>query len=257
MKSPHQFTLLVILCLAVAPSLLAQDANRRDGQRIWRSCSSCHCVPDARIPQDRDWLALNKTTTCISGADATKAHRANLISYLSDDATMRPLLIDGKTNLAKGATGTVRVPETAGSAYLKADRQSIRSGSPRKIRLVWPEGKKGRTFDLPVGSYRLISYAFYRVDDSDSRWSIAGSSAEGCMELNIRENEASAIDCLPEIHGNLSWKLEGNNYTFDYFMTNRRGQRLSVARNGVLANPVWQLVDAAGRQVERGTFEVT
>ena len=138
----------------------AEDPEHRGGQDLWRSCSSCHCVPDPRIAEDEDWLKLNETTTCISGESDTPEARKALIDYLHAEQTIRPLLIDERQGAPAGmACGKVRVPSTAGSAYLKAERKSVRDGSPPKIRLRWKESEKGTTLQVPAGEYRLVVLA--------------------------------------------------------------------------------------------------
>jgi hypothetical protein len=115
------------------------------------------------------------------------------------ETTIRPLLIDEKHEAPAGATcGKIRLPSTAGSAYLKAERKSVRKGSPPKIRLRWRDSEKGRTVALPVGEYRVISYCFYRTDKQGRQWAAAGSSAEGCTELTISRDDS---ECQSRVTG--------------------------------------------------------
>lgn len=222
------------------------------GQDIWRSCSSCHCVPDLRIAEDEDWLKLNETTTCIAGDRDTPENRKALIGYLRAKKTLRPVLIDEKHPAKAG--GVIRLPATPGSAYLKADRASVRKGSPSRIRLRW---STARELKLPAGSYRAISYSLYRKDKLGRRWVISGSSAQGCATLVIDPKRAATFDLLPEIRAKLSCKPVEERTLFGFSMTNRRGVRVSLARDGVLVNPVWIVRDERMKIVDRGDFEVS
>lgn len=247
--------LFVLLTLAGSGS--AQDGKSPGGQDLWRSCSSCHCVPDARIPQDDDWLKLNETTTCISGENDTPEARKALIAYLRAEGTIRPLLIDEEHPAPAGTTGKIRVPSTAGSAYLKAERKSVREGSPSKIRLCWKGSEKGATLAVPVGEYRVISYVFYRTDEQGRRWAASGSSAEGCAQLFIRDGTEASFDLLPEIEGELTCEAGEDGHVFGFVMKNRGGQRMSLSRDGQLMNPSWLVRGADGERIDAGAFEVT
>jgi hypothetical protein len=248
--------LLVLVLLVGNRTGFAQDAPR-PGQALWRSCSTCHCVPDPRIPEDADWLKLNETTTCISGENDTPEARRALIAYLRAEGTLRPLLIDERNAAPKGPTcGKIRLPSTAGSAYLRTSRKSIRE-CPPKIRLRWGDSEKGALLALPVGEYRVVSYAFYRKDEQGRRWAAAGSSAEGCADLVIKVDAEAALDLRPEIQAHLSAEASDDGHVLGFFMTNRHDQRMSLARDGKLVNPGWLITDAEGKRIDAGDFEVT
>jgi hypothetical protein len=250
--------LLALTVLVGSGTSMAQDEGHRDGQDLWRSCSACHCVPDRRIPEDEDWLKLNETTTCISGESDTPEARKALIAYLRSKETIRPVLIDEQHAPPAGMTcGKIRVPSTAGSAYLKAERKSVREGTPPKIRLHWKGSEKGTTLALPSGEYRVISYCFYRLDKKERQWSASGTSAEGCAQLIIRSDKPAAFDLLPEIQAHLSCEEDDDGHVLGFFMTNRSGQRMSLSREGKLVNPKWVITGAAGEEVDLGDFEVT
>ncbi len=235
-----------------------QEAKPPDGQTLWRSCSSCHCVPDARIPEDKNWLKLNETTTCITGENDTPEHRKALNDYLQAEGTIRPVFIGEGHTFPKGTPcGKIRIPSTSGSAYLKAERESIRKGTPPKVRLYWKAGEKGRTLEVPEGEYRVISYFFYRTDAASKLWALSASSSEGCATLTIRRGEEVDSGLLPEFQGHLSAKPEGDEFLFGFFMTNRTGTRMSISREGTLINPSWIVKDAGETVVDRGGFVVT
>jgi hypothetical protein len=237
---------------------MAQGEGHRDGQDLWRSCSACHCVPDLRIPEDEDWLKLNETTTCISGERDTPEARKALIAYLRAKKTIRPLLIDEQHEPPAGmACGKIRVPSTAGSAYLKAERKSVREGTPPKIRLRWRGSEKGTTLTLPSGEFRVISYCFYRLDKKERQWIASGTSAEGCTELTIRSDKDAAFDLLPEIQAHLSCEEGEDCHELGFFMTNCNGKRMSLSCEGKLVNPKWVITGAEGERVDEGDFEVT
>lgn len=241
-----------------AGSGVAEDPEHRGGQDLWRSCSSCHCVPDPRIPEDEDWLKLNETTTCISGEHDTPEARKALIAYLHAEGTIRPLLIDEEHAAPAGAKcGEVRVPSTAGSAYLKAERKSVRDGSPPKIRLQWKESEKGTTLAVPAGEYRVISYAFYRTDVEGRRWIASGSSAEGCAQVTIGGGAEATLDLVPEIQGHLSCEEGEGGHVLGFFMTDRGGKRMSLSCGGKLVNPSWLITGAEGERIDAGDFAVT
>ncbi|MHC4974580.1 MAG: hypothetical protein ACYTG3_19875 [Planctomycetota bacterium] len=250
--------LLTLIVLVGSRTGLAQDAGHRAGQDLWRSCSACHCVPDRRIPQDEDWLKLNETTTCISGEKDTPEARKALIAYLCSKETMRPLLIDDQHAPPEGMTrGRIRVPSTAGSAYLKAERKSVRAGSPPKVRLRWGASEKGTTLAVPAGEFRVISYSFYRLDEKERPWTVSGTSAEGCTQLIISSDKDAAFDLLPEIQAQLSCKADEDSHVLGFFMANRKGKRMSLSREGTLVNPTWIITGAAGERIDAGDFEVT
>ena len=237
---------------------MAEDDDSPDGQALWRSCSSCHCVPDLRIPEDADWLKLNESTTCISGESDTPEHRRALIAYLKDEKTIRPLLIDEEhAPPATAQLGTIRVPATAGSAYLKAERDSVRSGSPPKIRLHWDASEKGKTLRVPEGDYRVVSYGFARVDGKGRRWLATGSSAEGCLDVTIRRGETEEFDLRPGIQAHLSCEEDEFGFVLKFHMTNRGDRRMSISRDGALVNPSWVITDTEGKRIDAGDFEVT
>jgi hypothetical protein len=250
--------LLLLGVLAGNGASRAEESEEPDGQALWRSCSSCHCVPDLRIPEDEDWLKLNETTTCISGSDDTPESRAALDAYLRAEETIRPLLVDERHPApVETKRGRLRLPATAGSAYLKADRASVRTGSPPKIRVRWSAGEKEKALELPVGDYRVISYSFYRTDEKGRRWIASGSSAEGCLELTIRSEEEDSFDLQPEIQAHLSSEADEIGHVLGFFMTNRYDQRMSLARAGKLVIPSWIISDAKGKRIDSGDFEVT
>lgn len=237
---------------------MAQDGGPRAGQDLWRSCSACHCVPDRRIQEDEDWLKLNETTTCISGEKDTPEARRALIAYLCAKETIRPLLIDEQHEPPSGLTcGKIRVPSTAGSAYLKAERKSVREGAPPKVRLRWKSSEKGKTLALPAGEFRVISYAFYRLDEKGRRWSASGTSAEGCTQLIVSSDKDAAFDLLPEIRAHLSCEEDEDGHVLGFFMTNRKDKRMSLSREGELVNPKWVITGVGGERVDAGDFEVT
>lgn len=250
--------LLVAVLVVGSGTGWAQDERPSDGQDLWRSCSACHCVPDPRIPEDETWLKLTETTTCISGESDTPEARRALLAYLRSEKTLRPLLIDERHAAPAGpAGGRIRVPSTAGSAYLKAERRSVREGSPPKIRLRWKDSEKGTILALPAGEYRVISYAFHRTDEQGRRWVAAGSSAEGSTLLNIRRDAEAAFDLLPEIQAHLSSEESEDGHVLGFYMTNRNGKRMSVARDGKLLIPSWVITGAEGERIDAGDFEVT
>lgn len=250
--------LFALALLVQSGTGLAQDEKLPDGQALWRSCSSCHCVPDLRIPDDEAWLRLNETTTCISGEHDTPEARKALIDYLRAEKTIRPLLIDSEHAAPAGATcGEVRLPATAGSAYLKAERASVRAGSPQRIRLRWEETEKGTALAVPEGRYRVVSYAFYRSDDGNRRWTASGSSAEGCLELTVGRDKEAVFSLLPEIQGHLECEEAEPGFVLGFHMTNAHDQRMSLARDGRLVNPSWVITGADGERVDAGDFEVT
>ena len=250
--------LFVAALLVGAGTGLAQDEDRPDGQALWRSCASCHCVPDLRIPEDEAWLKLNETTTCISGEHDTPEARQALIAYLRAKTTIRPLLIDEHHEAPAAATcGTIRVPATAGSAYLKAERESVRAGSPPKIRLRWKDSEKGAVLALPAGEYRVVSYAFYRRDEHDRLWIASGSSAEGCLELSIRREKEAEFVLRPMIQAHLDCEEDERGFVLQFHMTNSYDQRMSLSRDGRLVNPSWVVMDSEGKRIDAGDFEVT
>ncbi|MHC4960176.1 MAG: hypothetical protein ACYTGN_17620 [Planctomycetota bacterium] len=244
--------------LAGSATAPAEDEKERPGQDLWRSCAACHCVPDLRIAQDNDWLKLNETTTCISPAQDLPGAREALIGYLRAKETIRPLLIDEQHVPPAGtATGRIRVPSTAGSAYLKAERKSVREGTPPKVRLRWQASEKGKTLTLPAGEFRVINYSFYRTDTQGRRWTAAGTSTEGCTQVVVKGDKEAEFDLLPEIRAHLGCTAVTGRYVLGFYMTSRANTRMSLARDGRLVNPKWIIRGSGGERIDAGDFEVS
>lgn len=247
--------LVVVGLLLMAGRVGAQEAETITLAQVWQTCTACHGTPDARIPQDADWLKLNLETTCldIQGFEPTPEVRRALISYLRSNRVPRPVLIDAASRPAEGrAHGKVRVPATAGSAYLKP---VVRGAAD--VRLHWSESEKGSVLAVPVGRYRVVNHAFYRSDDEERRWTLSGTSGKGVVALQVEKVGEAALALVPELRGKLGVVNDRGAHRVSFAAANARGDRMTVACNGRLTAPRWAVVDKRKGILERGDFTVS
>jgi len=234
-----------------------------EGKEAYGSCATCHCTTDARIPEDDDWVNLNEETTCVSGADAPRV-RESVIAYLRHPETLRPVLVDENFKAEKGRTGEIQVPPAAGSAYLKAERDSIKTGTPPQVRLSWKASEKGKTLNVPVGEYRVINYWGYGRKDNreDERWMTSVTNVDGCTTLIIDADRSEIYTFRGILYGTFSAvrKTDGDGnsvFTLNYWLKDESGNRMTLSRNGKVIFPRWRIMDGDGKEIATGVFGVT
>lgn len=230
-----------------------------EGKVAWRSCAACHCATDPRIPEDADWVLMNETTTCIaSGAPAPRL-RSAIIAYLEHEETLRPLLVTEDFEAPDGMeTGAVAVPQTAGSAYLKANRESIRKGSPPMVRLVWSGTETGGTLLAPAGEYVVINYWLYRPRaEGKERWMATVTNVDGCATLVVTPGTESIFFLDPVVYGSFSAEKTESGFLLAFHLSDIGANRLTLSRNGQVVFPRYRIRGPAGDPVAEGVFEVT
>ena len=264
-----------ILCVAVAGAPLGIAVAEEDddvpaadgastpvqqGKRVFRSCAGCHCATDSGIPEDDDWLRMNRTTACFKAEDATPETRQALETYLKSDKVIRPVLVTEalapKPGLPYGAVG---LPEVAGSAYLKAGGDAVAKGAPAKIRLYWKAGQKGRTLPLPAGEYRVISYALYGRGGKESveRWMMTATNVNGCVELTVEEGKTTVLELKPVFVGDAYAESKEDKVKILYSQTDPNGNVATLSVNGDVRRPECRVLDAGGREVHRALLDNT
>ncbi|MBU0755708.1 MAG: hypothetical protein KJ645_11255 [Planctomycetes bacterium] len=249
--------------IVLAGPLRADDETNRlysEGKKAFRSCAACHSVTEPTLKEDDDWLKLNQVTACISAGEMTPRVRKALDVYFRSSETRRPLLVDENYTPEEGMVlGKINLPTTSGSAYLKAERESIRQGSPSGIRLYWKDSEKGKSLSIPAGKYRVITYRFYRVtgEGKDQLWTLSVTDVNGCGEIDIGENETVNYDFLPEMRGTLSAEKAENGIKLSLAIRNERDSTLTLSKNGDMCLPRFAIFNPSGKEIRHAAFENT
>lgn len=257
-------TLSAIFAFSLGAGVALEDSENeelyRAGKKAFRSCAACHCVTEPKLTEDEDWLKLNRVTACINAGEMTPHVRKALDVFFRSSKTLRPLLVDENYRPREGRVcGKVKVPATSGSAYLKAERQSIRGGSPPKIRLYWKASEKGKTLTIPVGEYRIITYRYYRTwgDEKEELWTLSVTDVNSCGELSITEDAAASFDFKSEAQCNLASEQVDDGIKFSLAVRNESDSVLSLSKNGEMCLPRFSVFDSSGKEVFKGAFENT
>jgi len=237
----------------VDPKLLAE------GKKAWRKCAACHCATDARIPEDADWERLNEETTCIAGGDPAPRLRKCILAYLRHPGTLRPVLVDETFKPREGKkAGQVLVPATAGSAYLKAERDSIRTGTPSMVRLYWPESARPKTLAVPAGEYSVINYWLYHEtgEKGEHRWMATATNVDGCTQAYVEPGEEALLDLQGVLYGELTCTPKEKVVTLNFAVNDMGGNSITLSKDGRVVMPDYRILDRSGGEVARGTFNV-
>jgi hypothetical protein len=233
------------------------------GKKAFAGCAACHFVSDPGIREDADWLKLNQVTACVSAGDLTAETRQALDVFLSSPETLRPLRVDQNFKPEEGlACAKIKVPATAGSAFLKAERESIRSGTPPKVRLHWQASQSGQTLTIPAGDYKVIGYRFYRPDAGTDvkeakTWTISVTDVNGCADLSIAKDRETIFSFEPVMHGNLSVEAADEGVKLEFAIRNEKGSVLTLSRDGKMCLPEFLILDRTQKELYRGAFENT
>jgi len=252
-----------VFCVFIIGALWADDETDQlyhEGKKAFRSCAACHCVTEPTLKEDEDWLKLNQVTACISAGDMTPRVRKALDVFFRSPETRRPLLIDENYTPREGVVlGRIDVPATSGSAYLKAERESIRKGTPSKIRLYWKESEKGKTLAIPAGNYRIITYRFYKPsgDGKDHLWTLSVTDVNGCGELNVGGDETVGFGFLPEMRAALSAEKANDGIKLSLAIRNEKDSVLTLSMNGNMCLPRYAVLGPSGKEVYSAAFENT
>lgn len=235
------------------PQILAE------GKVAWRSCAKCHCATDLRIKEDEDWVVLNEETTCIESGKPAPRLRKSLISYLRHSGTLRPVLVNQDYKGEEGErTGKVLVPATGGSAYLRADRESIKEGSPTMVRLYWGKTEEAKSIAAPAGRYSVINFWLYRRGgkQGEERWMVTGTNVDGCTELKIDPDAEETLDLDPLLYGDFLATRQDGRYSLSFSIHDIAGSRMTLSKNGRIVMPGYRLLDNDGKKVAEGLFAV-
>lgn len=229
-----------------------------EGQTAFRKCATCHCATDPAIAEDEDWVKMNETTACINAGEDTPRVRKAIIGYLRSDRPLRPLRIDkAYSPKERLAHGKVSLPTVAGSAYLKADGDEVAKGAPAKIRLYWKAGAEDRTLPVPAGSYRVISYAFYKSDAKGKPWMMTATDINGCVDVAVTENKTVPLGLQPVFRGVLSTKPLDEGTLVRFRQTDRQDNVATLSHNGEPHLPKYAVLDAEGKTLHEAVFENT
>ena len=237
----------------VDPQILAE------GKVGWRSCAKCHCATDPCIKEDEDWVVLNEKTTCIEAGKPAPRLRKSIMAYLRHPETLRPVFVDKDYKPGEDVkTGKVTVPEIGGSAYLKAERSSIKTGSPSMVRLYWGETKEEKSMAAPVGEYSVINYWFYRKGGKGGkdRWMITGTNVNGCTTLNVNPDDEELMDVDCEIYSAFKAERKDEMFSLSLSLQDLGGSRVTLSKNGNVVMPGYRILDGEGRTVAEGPFSV-
>jgi hypothetical protein len=237
----------------VDPELLAE------GKKAWRGCATCHCATDPAITEDEDWVVMNEVTTCIEAGKPAPRLRESIIVFLRHPDTLRPVLVDDGFEPGEGGeAGKVLVPPSGGSAYLKAERDSVKAGSPSMVRLYWKQTPEEKAVKAPVGEYNVINYWLYRKggENGGERWMVTGTNVDGCTQLSIGPDFESSLnlDCM--LYGEFGATMKDGAYTLSFSLSDLGGNRLSLSKNGRLVMPRYRILDEKGETVAEETFQV-
>lgn len=258
-----QELLLVTLLAAPAAPQESPPPTRSELDFIestWASCAECHAAPDKRVPADGRWIGLNATTACLTDEAATPRNRELLIDFLRRGDAPAPKLIQAsETVAAPDAVGTLRTPPTAGSAFLRRTESEDETSEDGTLRLVWDASEKGSTVQVPPGSYALVGYCFYRVDDEGGRWTASATVNEGAEPdvLEVKAGEALDIGFDATVLHDLSAIDEDGALGITFQLRNVAGDRMTLAREGALVEPTWFLTNPGGTEVASGAFVLT
>ena len=238
----------------VDPEVLAR------GRVAWRACAKCHCASDPRIAQDTDWVCLNETTACIAQGKPAPGLRAAILAYLNHADTLRPILV-GRDALTDDPAklGKIAVPAEAGSAYLKAERPSIRRGSPAMVRIRWEKTDEEKYVTAPAGTYNVINFWHYRAGGAaaDERWMVSGTNVNGAQTLEIDPEAPEFLELEPVLNARFSAKHDGSVYTLTLSIHDVAGTRMTVSCNGRLSIPRYRIRAANGDVIAEGPFVPT
>jgi hypothetical protein len=230
-----------------------------EGKKAWRPCAACHCATDPRIKEDEDWVKLNEETTCIEAGEPAPRVRKSIIAYLRHPDTLRPLLVDENFKPGEGKkTAPITVPAAAGSAHLKAERNSIKDGSPSMVRLHWHETKEEKLMVAPSGEYIIINYWLYRTSgkNGEERWMVTGTNVDGCDVVYIEPDEEASLNLDAPLHGMLNSTRTDKGFTLSFSVYDTWGNRLTLSKNGRLVMPGYRILDGEGKVLAEGKFGV-
>jgi hypothetical protein len=253
--------LLIVLAAATGTAMCDDDEQLyKEGKKAWRSCAACHFVTEPTMMEDDDWLKLNQVTACINAGEMTPRMRKVLDVYLRSPKTLRPLLVNESYKPEESRVcGKLKVPATSGTAFLKAERESIRKGAPPKVRVHWQASESGKILTVPAGKYRVLVYRYYRTtpDDKDDLWTLSVSDVNGCGELDIAEGGVATFDFLPEMNARFAAEETEEGVKFSLAVRNEKDSTLTLSRNGDMCLPQVVVSDADGKELFRDVFENT
>ena len=239
-----------------APEEVVDEGLIREGKEEFQSCGTCHCATDPRIEEDEDWVTLNGKTTCIA-ADKPPRVRKAIMAYLRHPGTLRPHLVGENAESAEGKpSGKLTVPATSGSAYLKAERDSIRTGTPPMVRVYWEAGEAEKTLTVPAGEYRVINYWLYRRSGpkNDERWMASVTNVDGCTTLAVSEEVEGYFATEGVVYGMFTAQANAEGATLTFTLFDENDNRLTLSKNGKVVYPSYRILDAEGKERAGGLF---
>lgn len=250
----------LVLAAGIAGTVEDEGSLYLQGKKAFRTCAPCHCTTEPRLAEDGAWLKLLATTNCINAGEMTPKIRKALAVFFQEKETLRPLLVTEAYEPEEDLScGEVRVPSTSGSAYLKADRDSIRDGTPPKVRLYWKASDAGKVLHVPAGRYRVINYRFYRTAEGDDaeRWTLSVTDMNGCAEVVVEEGKRVEFPFRPVLSGILSAVRTREGLRVALGLRNGKASTTTLARGERISIPSFTVEDDAGRELFRAPFENT
>ena len=181
------------------------------------------------------------------------------MAYLRHPDTLRPIFVDKDYKPGEDMkTGKVTVPAIGGSAYLKAERSSIKKGSPSMVRLYWGETEEEKSMAAPAGEYSVINYWFYRREEKGGkdRWMITGTNVNGCTTLNVNPDDEELMDVDCVIYSAFKAKRNDEMVSFSLTLQDLGGSRVTLSKNGNVVMPGYRILDGEGKTVAEGLFSV-
>lgn len=141
---------------------------------------------------------------------------------------------------------TLYQPEIArDGAYIKLTKaENVSFGSvrlPESITEFSANGENGLFMlkpekgvaSLPVGKYRVYSWAVEQKDEKGTNWKLEGSSLGETNLFDITEGKQALLSIGEPIIATLDASEREGTYSFSHSMKGRAGERIELTRNGV------------------------
>ncbi len=86
---------------------------------------------------------------------------------------------------------------------------------------------------LPVGKYRINSWAIEQKDDKDAKWKLQGSGFSGGRGVfDIEEDKETPLSVGEPVYATLQVSERDSQYVFAQSLQGRDGERIELTRNG-------------------------
>ena len=85
---------------------------------------------------------------------------------------------------------------------------------------------------LPVGEYRVDSWAIARKDESGARWEMKGTSPSGSGGFTVAPDKEVNLPFGEPIYSTIQATKNGSIHAFEQRLQGRQGERVTLTRNG-------------------------